>query len=141
MALGWNWILFWKIGPDELHKQVDQYENLKITQSYRGISTLLLLFSAALTSLVAMLGILGFDSSAFVDVGAFIFLAFFVYKGARWAIILAMLFWTSERAFLLLVSNTSVAPLPQVLWWTFYMHWFWGALRVENARRKLSSQS
>ena len=33
-----NWILWWKIDKDDLNRQIEYYNSLKITQSYRGIS-------------------------------------------------------------------------------------------------------
>ena len=45
-------IFSWKISEEEMKNQVGNYDSLKITQSYRGISALLVLGSMILTVLV-----------------------------------------------------------------------------------------
>ena len=46
---GNHWLLWWKIEPEELQKQIAEYDTLKFYQSARGISLLCLLFSVAIT--------------------------------------------------------------------------------------------
>ena len=44
-----NWVLWWMIDESELEEQVSEYSDLPIYVAARGLSLLLLLFSAAMT--------------------------------------------------------------------------------------------
>lgn len=136
------WILWWQMDPDELDKQIHEYKTLKFTQSARGISAILLLISVAATALFVLL--LGMTPYAFLDAGAFLVLAFFIAKGHRWAMIAAMVLWTFEKGISLYGqlqptsdgSSGASFLVSTVIWWTLYMHAFYLAFRVEQARRK-----
>lgn len=143
----WVWILWWQIDPTEMDKQVHGYKTLKFTESIRGISFILLLISVIATVLFVLL--LGLDPMALIDAAVLLVVGFLVYKGYRWAMIAAMLLWTFEKGFSLL-SYFNTAPtadfnatilIVTILWWTFYMHAFYLAYRVEQARRKKSGEA
>lgn len=59
-------------------------------------------------------------------------LAFFVYRGHRWAMVLWLIVFTVDRA-------TSLGPgiyaIAVICWWLFLMPYFYQPLQVENARR------
>ncbi len=130
-----NWFLWWQIDQEEVEKQVSEYNTLKITQSARGKSTLFLLFSVVVNCIFIYLKIL--DVYAFIDAFLFLFLAFFIYKGHKWAMIGAMALWTFEKVFILVgnISNGSTI-FSSVLWWALYMHAFYLAFNVEKLRSK-----
>lgn len=159
LYIGWNWLLWWRINPEELKRQVENYKSLKITKSARGVSFLFCMASSILTLLAMLLYIIAFlnldwtkiiaaSGLAFGDlsvVGLFevaliMTLGFFIYKGQRWAIILVMMFWTVGKYILAYkaISNANSSQfIPQVGLWCYFMHAFYVALRVENLRRKL----
>lgn len=126
-----GWLMWWKIDEGELKKQVDEYENLKITQSSRGQSLLAVAFSSVLTILLVIF--LDFDSSSFFDAFLLLALGFFMFKGHRWAMIASMIIWTFEKGYSLF---TGTNPFMAILWWSIYMHIFLDAFRVETIRAK-----
>ncbi len=134
-----SWFLWWQVDNDELQRQVNHYETLKMYQSARGISTILLLLSAGLTSIFILF--LNMSPSGFFDVFLFLLLAYFVFKGHRWAMIAAMILWTTEKLFIFLAqyqmpssSLPHTGPIVSLLWWAVYMHAFYLAYRVEKLR-------
>jgi len=136
-----HWLLWWKVDQVELDKQVSQYDSLGILHSARGMSVLCLAFSSAITLVLVAVSSFGIDSSAYVDVTLFAFLALFIYLGHRWAMIAAMIFWTLEKGLIIVqglgpVHTSAGIALGQLLWWSIYMHAFYFALRVEQQKRK-----
>ena len=138
----WVWLAWWRIDPAQLDIQVSQYESLGFIKSMRGISVLLLAFSATVTLILASFSALGIDSSAFIDVGLMAVLAVFIYLGHRWAILCAMVLWTAEKV-LTAVDGLGTAHVSgglvigQFLWWCTYMHAFYFTFRIERERRAL----
>ena len=132
---GVDWLLWWRIDEDQLERQVREYKTLKLWQSMRGISVLLLLLSTALTVLFASINFAGFDASAFVDAGLMLGVALFIYFGHRWAMIAAMMLWTLEKAFGVIDSG-GMGLIMSVVWWAAYMHALFFAFRIEQARRR-----
>lgn len=130
-------IFSWKISDEDLKKQVENYKNLKITESYRGISALLILGSMILTVILAKLNVIDYDAVY----GSIIYLpvAFFIYKGHRWAIIAMMILWTFEKGYQLYASAGQTSPIVPIIWWSIFMFYFYNALKVEFARRKLAT--
>ena len=99
-------IFSWKISEEELKNQVDSYRTLKITQSYRGISALLLVASMMLTGLLAKFGVIAYEDF-YINLFVYLPIAFFVYKGHRWAIIAIMILWTYEKGYQVYLNETS----------------------------------
>jgi hypothetical protein len=127
--------MWWKINKEELQTQVDNYNALGITQSVRGISLLLLIFSAIVST--GSIFFLNTSSTAFVDVILFLILGYLIYKGHRWAIIVAMILWTCEKLYLVATqysSSSGGSAIIQIFWWGLYMHVFYSAYRVEKLR-------
>jgi hypothetical protein len=129
-----GWLLWWQVDHDKLERQVREYRTLKPWQSMRGISALCLLLSATITTALILLRVAGIDTVAFFDVGLMLGIGLFIYFGHRWAMIAAMLLWTLEKILQLADSGGSGIVL-QVVWWVVYMHAFFFAFRVEQARR------
>jgi len=142
-----HWLLWWKIRPEELQKQIAEYHTLKITQSARGISVLALLFTAALTAFFAHLKWAGLDEWSYGDAALLLFLCIFIYRGHKWAILLAMIYWTYAKAFQI-YSSLGTTPHPvagqlivAIIWWSTYMHAFFLAFIVEKKRRSEAKAS
>ena len=145
----WSSFFWWRINPEELKREVDEYQTLKIKQSSRGIGFLYLLFVALANPLLNYFAKLSFF---WVDGLIFLILGLFVLRGYRWAMVLAMIFWTFEKGDLVyegimnnysygqinLFNNGSYVIL--ILWWAFFMHMFYKAFRVECIRRKKNQE-
>jgi len=137
----WNWVLWWMIDEGELEEQVAEYSDLPIYVAARGLSLLLLLFSATMT--VAAIYFLQLEPIGLVDAALMSVLGLLIYFGHRWAMILVMLLWTLEKAMMIIepvlsgtVGSTMSNPVTQIFWWAIYMHAFYLAFRVEQERRK-----
>lgn len=128
-------IFSWKLSDEDRKNQVDNYKTLKITESYRGIAALLVLGSMVLTVLLAKFGVVAYESvySAIIYVP----LAFFVWKGHRWALIAMMILWTVEKGLQVYDSaSLGSSPIVPIIWWAIFMGYFVNAFKVEVARRK-----
>jgi len=127
----------WKISRDELKEQVENYNSLKLTQSYRGISVLITLALLGLSILLGLFGVFGIQEILWGSI-IYIPILFFVYKGHRWAIVALIIVWTIDKGsiFIQSVSDGSGAIAP-IIWWLIVTPYFISALRVENERRKL----
>src|ERR1041385_7282033 len=88
----------WKIDPKELQTQVENYNTLKITESYRGIASLLILFSVSITILLSFFNLVDINS-VIAALVIYLPIAFFVFKGHKWAIYLILVLWTLEKGF------------------------------------------
>ncbi len=126
-----HWIFWWKLNKEEINYQIENYNSLKITQSARGISFLLMLFSSLVTLIFIIVNYL--EIGSLVDVFLMLFIGLFIYKGKRWAMILGMILWTIEKFYMIYHGMNS--SLIQILWWAIYMSSFWLAYNVENERR------
>jgi hypothetical protein len=125
------------IDQGELEEQVSEYNDLPVYVAARGLSLLLLLFSAAMTVAVIYIGQL--EPIGLVDAALMSVLGLFIYFGHRWAIILTMLFWTLEKAVMVIepvlsgtVASPMSNPVTHMFWWAVYMHAFYLAFRVEQ---------
>ena len=139
------WLFWWKISPPELETQVREYYSLGILRSARRLSALLLAVSGAATIVYSALSAnpeikslsdaLVFFSMALAVIGLpFVGLAAFIYRGQRWAMVCAMLYWTLEKGFQVYEHPKYAVGI--LIWWTTYMHAFYTASRVEQERRK-----
>lgn len=136
----WRMLLWWRLDQDELNRQIAEYHSLKITQSARGQSLLLLIFSACVTTL--LIAFFSWSTDAFFDVFLALFLGYFIYKGHKWAIIGAMAYWSLAKAYLVFdgfqtsPGKSSPSPIIHLVWWAIYMSPFYLAYKVEQARDK-----
>lgn len=129
-----HWLIWWDIDKDELKNQVDSYKKLSIWQSAKGQSALLLILSAIITTIFIIIGYQGLNSWGYFDVILFIILAFFIYKGHRWAIICAMILWTIEKIYMIFTTG-GTGVFINIIWWAVYMSAFWLAFKVELERK------
>lgn len=125
-------IFSWKINEGEMKTQVENYDRLKITESYKGISTLLILGSMILTAILGKLENVSYDIY-----GAIIYLplAFFIWKGRKWAMIAIMILWTFEKGYQLYSTAGELSPVVPIIWWVIFMFYFVNAFKVELARK------
>lgn len=129
----WKWLLWWEVDNEELRRQVENYNDLKVTSSYRGIAALLLGFSTLLTFVFILSGLVGSD--AFIDIIVLVVLSFLVYAGYGWAMVGAMVYWTFSKIVGVVESPSTV--LMHLVWWTAYMSAFFRAWKVEKERQAL----
>lgn len=133
-----NWILWWRISEEEVQTQVLGYDFLRVWESARGISALLLLLAALVTSAVIFLG--DRPPLDYVDAGLCGVLAVLIFFGYRWAMLAAMAFWTVEKILTPILTPGGVGLVIFTgLWWAAYMHIFYLAFRTELARRSVTS--
>jgi len=133
---GWSW----KLSPDELREQVEEYKTLKLTQSYRGISILLLSALLLLGFILSYFGQYTSMEDMFLSLIIYIPIFIFVYKGHRWAIIALLILWTIEKGYTLYLATESGGfILSSVIWWLIVTPYIYKALLVENARLKITS--
>ena len=133
-----NWILWWQIDPIKFEEQVSGYHSLSIIKSARGISFLLLILSGLITFLFYAL----FKSQYFGSIDAIVglFLGLMIYRGHRWAMIGAMIFWSIEKAFLVVNGPTGTDFIGQFIWWALYMHYFYLASQVQEVIDKKNQE-
>ena len=129
---GLYWILWWKTDPEELRQGLEDYDSPQLFKRTRFLAAALLWLSMAI-SVALILGLHG-NVQGLADVAVSGVLSVFILRAQRWAMIVAMIFWTLEKAFLL--GGAPYLIVPQIVWWCVYMHVFMLALKVENARRK-----
>lgn len=123
----------------DLKNQVENYDRLKITESYRGISVLIAVGLLGISLVLAAVGVLALDGSMILEWAIYAVALFFVLKGHRWAIITVMVLWTADKAVQLygVASAGEGSVLSIVIWWLVLMPYLYKALRVENERRRI----
>ncbi|MFA6038129.1 MAG: hypothetical protein WC748_08440 [Legionellales bacterium] len=128
----------WAIEESDLKKQCDNYNTLKITESYRGISVLIMSAFMALGLIFSFFTSFVTLSNVIIEMIIYVPLCFFIYRGHRWAIILLMLIWTFSQGFQLneVIQSGSGNKFMPIIWWLIVMPYFWQALKVENERKK-----
>jgi hypothetical protein len=126
-----NWVLWWVIDPVEIDAEVAKYRNRNPMKTARGVSALLLLLSVLATGVFVLIQLA--PPAVLFDAALSLILAVFVYFGFRWAIVLALIWWTFEKAVGVISQPLSI--IGQLIWWCGYMRMFWLAFRVEQARR------
>lgn len=141
-AVAGHWFLWWQVDPDEIDDQAKEYEELNLFQSARGVAVLCLALSIAITWGLIWVGWRGVNAWSLLDIAVMVVLGLFIWRGHRWAMLGAMLFWTIEK--IVSVQNliedkpaNAVSFVIVLIWWCFYMHAFWTAYRVERRRRQM----
>jgi len=137
----WSWNLFkWSMGGVALKNQIENYNTLKFFSSARKSAVAIMIFSLVIGLILNLVkGSLATISEAWLDILLVFILAFFVYKGHKWAIIGAMIYWTIDRMYAVVNSFSTERPGDIgiiFIWWTFYMSVFWKAYQVEKERKK-----
>ena len=128
----------WSFTDQQLQNQVANYNNLPLNQSARGVATLLILFAIGLTLVLNLFNIVD-NADLIGSLIIYLPLAFFIYKGHRWAMIGAMVMWTIDKAYQMYTmtqSSTHGSPVLIILWWLWFMSAFYKAYQVEQERRK-----
>ena len=145
----YHWLLWWKIEPEELERQVRAYGALGILRSARGQSALLLILSGGVSIILFYVSAEPRPES-FVDAMILLGLAVlgygimfgglaaFIYRGHSWAMICAMMFWTLDKTYQICVRPRYAVG--SVIWWTAFMQVFYMAYRVEKERRAPPAQ-
>ena len=131
------WLLWWMLDKDVLEKQVEGYDSLSVGRASRKVAVLLLILSAFITTLDVVFSV--FSRGALIDVVFMLAIAFFIYQGHRWAMILAMLYWTCARLCMIYIHFDIGTILYSTIGWTVYMHVFYEAFKVEQLRREKSN--
>jgi lysylphosphatidylglycerol synthetase-like protein (DUF2156 family) len=131
------WLLWWMLDKDVLDKQVEGYNNLSVGRASRKVAALLLIFSSIVTTVFVMFSV--FSMYALIDVVLMLAIAFFVYRGHRWAMMLAMLYWTCAKLSMICTNFSVVTLLSSIVFWTIYMHVFYESFKVEQLRREKSN--
>jgi len=130
----------WKIEEADLKNQVENYNTLKISESYRGISVLIISALLGFSLVLAFFGVYADISTMICGIVLYLPIIFFVYKGHRWAIVLLMAMWTLEKGYQLyeIGQGGGGSGIMPIIWWLIIMPYFWKALKVENEKRKLA---
>jgi len=135
----WRRLLDWRMEGYEALDQVEHYDTLKWTKSYRKLSAALLLLSVALSAITAPL-FKQHPSDVIPDAVLYGALAVFAYRGHRWSFIAAMAVWTADKIFQVMRPGPVQISGPMFfsvfLWWAAYMQVFFKAFNVERHRRK-----
>lgn len=127
------------IDKEELQNQLANYDTLHVNKAYRKISALIIMIIAV----VSLLG-LYYDqmveiSSAAIALSLLIYflVAFLINKGNRFAIMLAIIIWTLEKAVQLYQIQDFNIRIMILLFWFIIVRFFWRAFEVELARQKI----
>lgn len=134
------WVIWWLVDKAELAKQVAEYNSLGWFRAARKISVLCLLLSVAFTVAATIFDFT--DVTTYGEAVAIAVLAIFIYRGHRWAMIAAMALWTFEKIYTATTGfgtfkASGYSLISSFFLWTAFMHAFYLAFRVEQARKKL----
>lgn len=143
-----NQLMWWKINSNTLENQIQQYKSLKIYESYKGIAAMLIGGRILLSELVLLIQwvpdnnfIISFLRRDFGLVGLFfyLFLAIFVFKGKKWALLIMMVIETINSGFSLFRSSSLEGSfwLMIIFWWSIFMKMLYTSYRVEVERSNL----
>jgi hypothetical protein len=130
-----SFIKWWKFSEDEIRYQIDNYDSLKFTKSYRGMSVICLGYVVVSTLLMSVLNNNLSDIYVMIQFIIPVFLSIFIYKGYKWSIITTMIWWSIEKMYQLYTimdsspSNSIVAPL---FYWYFFIGIFYRTFTVEK---------
>ena len=134
-------ILSWKTSDEELKYQVENYDKLKITESYRGIAAIIIFALICLSILLYAFGVTSSDNGTTIELLIYLVAAFLIYKkGYRWAIVGVMILWTADKA-VQIYNSMGSGWLGIAIWWFILMPYLYKALKIENARRKKSAST
>jgi len=130
-----------KLDEKELKNQIENYNTLSFLKSARKIATASIVFIAIITSIFIMVA--WFISDAWIDIILILMIAFFVYRGKKWALITIMIYWTYSKGFQIVssfsIENFSIGNIIMpVIWWIIFMGIFYKAYQVERERGKIS---
>jgi hypothetical protein len=132
----WSLIFWWKLDQTVIRNQVEKYFTLNIFSSFKGIATVLLIGTIVVSGLFSLFGLYSYDDLVIVAILHSI-LAFLIFKGKRWSMILMMIVWTIEKMLSVYiswqnVSNTSLLLFENIFWWAIFMKYLYGAYVIEG---------
>lgn len=128
----------WKIDAEDLKKQIDGYDTLKITETYRGIAVLVVGSLLTLSLVLGYFGILTSLEDVLFSLVLYIPALFFVYKGHKWAIITLLILWTIEKVGTLIYSlQAGYSPISSIIWFLIVAPIIYKAYVVERERTKV----
>lgn len=136
-------IFSWSSSDDELRFQVEKYNSLPWTETFRGGAVIFLGALLCLTIVLGLFGVISLDSGTLVEAVIYAVCFYFILRGHRWAIILAMVLWTGDKAYQLYLSASSGQSNVGIIivWWLIVMPYLYKALKVENLRRNSATPS
>ncbi|OGE74344.1 MAG: hypothetical protein A3I07_02740 [Candidatus Doudnabacteria bacterium RIFCSPLOWO2_02_FULL_42_9] len=118
-----------RLSEDEIRIQVDKYNDLKFRQSYRGISVILLILSLIITLIGFLRGSIDVMTAGLALV-IYLPLAYFIFKGKKAAMIIALVIITLDKAY-----QISQVPNPFILvWWAIFAIYLSRSYLVEKSR-------
>lgn len=128
----------WSASDEELQFQVDNYNTLPWIETFRGSAVIFLAALLGLSIMLGLLSILSLDTGTLVELVIYGISLYFIFKGHRWAIILAMILWTGDKAVQLYQISSSGQDNAYIIivWWLLVMPYLYKALKVENLRRR-----
>ncbi len=131
----------WNMDENQLQNQIENYDNPKFFSS-RKTATTLIIVSTIFTLVLMIFGWWSFSFEMWPFLIVPLTLAFFIYRGKKWAIIGMMLLWTFDKGFQLVTDFIVTENLNIMLffWWLFFMTIFWQAYQVERARSLVSKK-
>jgi hypothetical protein len=130
-----SFILWWRVDPAEIERQIKAYHTLRVWQSARGMSALLCVLTVAATAVLGKFIRLS-TNDIVAEAVVWLTIAIFMYRGHRWAFIVGMILWTIEKA-MLLFGGVAAAPIVHIIWWAIYMQAFFLGFKVESRRAAL----
>ena len=131
----------WKLSGEQLKYEVENYDDLSFWKTTRGAAVALLLLSALIT--IVSVGLGWFPALVLFDVLLILILSFFIYRGSRAAIVLAMIYWTFTQAIkvfdLFLLEEVELATdlLLILFWWILIIKPLWNSYKIEKERRRV----
>ena len=119
---------------EELERQVNEYNNLKVYESARGIPLLILLvmfaWSLGLTQLMPELFTL---TNVIVGIAMYIPFMIFTYLGHQWAIVGLLALYTFDKWYIMAFTGSVITSL---IFWGLVSMYLYRALQVENERKR-----
>lgn len=126
---------FWALKPEDLERQVNEYDTLRFLHTSRGATVLAVTFSLCITILLSFTGLIGKDTYIYALV-LYAPLAFFVARGHRWASGVLMAMWTLDKVVQVAASPKSLIGV--IIWWVLFMTVFYRSYQVETERKRRS---
>lgn len=128
-------IFKWKMDSKELKNQVKNYYTLSFLRSSRKVASLLIIFGVTITIIAKLANWL---PVSWIDIIISLIIAFFVYYGKKWAIIIAMIHLTFSKIIQIIwmFNGGDLDIIMPIIWWAIFMGAFWQAYQVEKERIK-----
>jgi len=128
----------WRTNPEELTNQINNYEVLGITKSFKGIVVLIFCGISLISVALSFFGLL-LLSDVIISLIIYLAVLIFVYKGHRWAMVVLMVIWTLDKVYTMYLSvQLGFSPVNSIIWWLIVTPYIYKAIKVENMRRKIN---